>query len=198
MLAIAPAFADPAASSQAVFRAVMDAMARPGSVRPLAAELVPPAPLSRGLAAVALALLDYETPVWLDARLAAEKDVAGWLRFHTGAPLVTEPGRAAFALVDDAANMPWFADFAQGTEDYPDRSTTLVIRVDGFGTGAPLTLQGPGIAGKREFAFAPRPADFPARLASNRALFPRGVDLVFVAEGSVAALPRSTRLLEGA
>ncbi|MCC6946807.1 MAG: phosphonate C-P lyase system protein PhnH [Bradyrhizobiaceae bacterium] len=199
MLVIAPAFADPVSANQATFRAVMDAFARPGSVRALtAAELAPPPPLSRGAAAVALALLDYETPVWLDTRLAAERSIADWLRFHTGAPLIVEPGRAAFAFIDDAARMPPFEAFSLGSEEYPDRSTTLVIRVDGFGTTAPLTLTGPGIAGRREFSFAPAPADFPARLIANRALFPRGVDLLFVADEAAAALPRSTRLIERA
>jgi alpha-D-ribose 1-methylphosphonate 5-triphosphate synthase subunit PhnH len=35
-----------------------------------------------------------------------------------------------------------------------------------------------------------------ARLRDNRVLFPRGIDLIFAAPGSVAALPRSSRLVE--
>jgi alpha-D-ribose 1-methylphosphonate 5-triphosphate synthase subunit PhnH len=195
MLAVAPAFADPVHANQAAFRAVMDAFARPGTIHPLPAELAPPAPLSVGAAAVALALLDYETPVWLDPRLSVEKHIADWLRFHTGAPLVAEPVRAAFAFIDDAAGMPLFEAFALGSDDYPDRSATLVIRVDRFGAGTPFRLSGPGIAGEREFSYLPRPADFSSRLAANRALFPRGVDLLFVAGGEVAVIPRSTHLI---
>ena len=41
---------------------------------------------------------------------------------------------------------------------------------------------------------APLPDDLPARLAANRALFPRGVDLILVAADEVAALPRSVQL----
>jgi alpha-D-ribose 1-methylphosphonate 5-triphosphate synthase subunit PhnH len=36
------------------------------------------------------------------------------------------------------------------------------------------------------------PSDFEARLAGNRALFPRGVDLLLVAGHELAALPRTT------
>jgi alpha-D-ribose 1-methylphosphonate 5-triphosphate synthase subunit PhnH len=41
---------------------------------------------------------------------------------------------------------------------------------------------------------APLPADFLARRAALRPLFPRGLDFIFVAEGRAAALPRSTLL----
>ena len=85
--ALAPAFADPVDNAQAVFRAVMDAMARPGTAQTLAPALAPPAPLSRSAGAIALTLLDYESPFWLDETLSRQRDVAQWLRFHTGAPI---------------------------------------------------------------------------------------------------------------
>lgn len=48
-------FVDPVFQSQAVFRAVMDAMARPGSVHVIASDaLLPPPPVSSSTAAVAL------------------------------------------------------------------------------------------------------------------------------------------------
>ena len=54
-----------------------------------------------------------------------------------------------------------------------------------------MSLSGPGIAGACSFATAPLPPDFPARLAANRTLFPRGVDVILVSPDAVAALPRS-------
>ncbi|TIL97235.1 MAG: carbon-phosphorus lyase subunit PhnH, partial [Mesorhizobium sp.] len=47
-------FADPVFNAQTVFRAVMNAMARPGSVQPLPAFARPPAPLSATAGAIAL------------------------------------------------------------------------------------------------------------------------------------------------
>ena len=82
---LAPAFEDPALASQAVFRTVMEAMARPGLARPLPCGLAVPPPLLPTAAAVALTLLDYETPFWLDPALAEAGEVAAWIRFHTGA-----------------------------------------------------------------------------------------------------------------
>ena len=103
---LAPGFTDPVHDAQGTFRAIMDALARPGQPRPLAPGLAPPAPLTAELAAVALALTDADTPVWLDATLAAEPEVAAYLRFHTGAPLTDDPARAAFALIRDPVRCP--------------------------------------------------------------------------------------------
>ena len=109
---------------------------------------------------------------------------------HRGAP-DRDPQQAAFAIIADPAHALPFDRFALGTSEYPDRSTTLVLQVDRFGGGEGLSLAGPGIAGVRTFSAAPLPADLHDRLVANRALFPRGVDLILVSADSVAALPRS-------
>jgi len=191
----ATAFPAPVLASQAVFRAVMDAFARPGTVKPLAAAAAAPSPLSGTAAALALTLLDYETPVWLDASLARPPDVADWIRLHTGARVVSDPQQAAFAFIADPAHVPEFETFALGTPEYPDRSTTLVLQVQRFGSGDRMSLAGPGVAGARSFASEPVPPDLPARLAANRTLFPRGIDVILVSPDAVAALPRSVRVV---
>jgi alpha-D-ribose 1-methylphosphonate 5-triphosphate synthase subunit PhnH len=190
MSAVAAGFAEPVLAAQSTFRTVMDAMARPGAVRRLAG-IAARAPLSPAAAAIALTLLDYETPFWLDAPLAAAAQVARWISFHTGAPLTRDPAAAAFAFVADSAAAPPFATFAQGSAEYPDRSTTLVLQVARLAEGSGFVLRGPGIAGSRRLAASPLPADFLDQLAQNRARFPRGVDIVLAAADAVAALPRS-------
>lgn len=189
------AFADPVHASQGTFRAVMDAMARPGTVVPIAAMAAAP-PLRPAAAAVALSLLDYETPVWLDCKLAATPGLADWVRFHTGAPIISDRRRAAFAFVVDAVQAPSLDEFSLGTMEYPDRSTTLVLQVERFAAGELLTLSGPGIAGTQSFSAAPLPGDFRAQLVANRELFPRGVDVILVTDHAIAALPRSVRITD--
>ena len=189
-------FADPVLDAQSTFRTLMDAFARPGSVQRLAQRLVPPAGLAIGLAAVALALCDHETAVWLDPPLAADREVAAYLAFHTGAGLTTDPREAAFALVSDLAALPPFGSFSVGDDAYPDRSTTIVAAVSPLAEAGALRLAGPGIDGERQLGVAPWPAHLTGELAENRALFPRGVDLVLVAPQAVAALPRTTRIVE--
>lgn len=142
-----------------------------------------------------LTLCDFETPVWLDVALLDAGGVREFLRFHTGARLVATPAEAAFAVISDPTRMPPLADFAQGTADYPDRSTTLII---GVHTLAPQgwKLEGPGIKGQVLFSAAPLPADFAGQVRANRAAFPRGVDIFLVTDDAIAALPRSVILTE--
>jgi len=190
------AFVDPVSSAQATFRAVLDAMARPGSLQPLTVSLSPPPPLNRGAAAIALTLCDQDTPVWLDAELRASARVGEWLQFHCGCELVEGPGQAALAFASHAADLPAFEDFNIGTADYPDRSTTIVLQVETLSSAPGLALAGPGIRDRRTLNAKPLPNDMVQRLARNRSLFPRGVDLILATRDAVAALPRSVRVLK--
>jgi alpha-D-ribose 1-methylphosphonate 5-triphosphate synthase subunit PhnH len=190
-------FRDPVRDSQAVFRAVMNAMARPGSIQALAGDLDAPTPLMAELATVILTLADHETSLWLDPVLAGSEAVTSFLRFHTGARQVGDPSTATFALVSNSHAMLPLTAFAEGTDEYPDRSTTIIMAVDRIGAGARLLLDGPGIKDEAVLALDPLPANFVVAWADNRARFPRGVDCVFVASGAMVGLPRSTRVREG-
>lgn len=192
---LAAGFSDAVIEGQAAFRAILDAMAEPGTQRPLAGIVNPPAPLSPVAAAVALALCDADTPVWLGTGLAASAGVAGWFAFHTGSPIVREPGDAHFAFCSAPEALPLMDGFAQGSQEYPDRSTTLVLQVSDFATGERLILAGPGIPDRREIAPRPMPRHFREQWRQNNAHFPRGVDLVLAGPRGVVCLPRTTRIV---
>jgi alpha-D-ribose 1-methylphosphonate 5-triphosphate synthase subunit PhnH len=185
---------NPVFAAQATFRAVLDALARPGTIHTIEAAGAP-SPLSPTAAAVALTLCDHDTPVWLDATLRASAPVIEWLRFHCNMPVVNAPRDAAFAFISVAGALPPFSDFNIGTPDYPDRSTTIMVQVASLREGARLTLTGPGIPERRSFHVDPLPRDFSDQLAANRGHFPCGVDLLLVGDGEIAALPRTTRLV---
>jgi alpha-D-ribose 1-methylphosphonate 5-triphosphate synthase subunit PhnH len=173
-------FAEPVFNAQVVFRAIMDAMARPGTVHTLLSLAHPPAPLSATAGAVALALCDNDTPVWLDPPLQAEASVKAWLGFHTGAPLANTPADAHFALIANPKEMAALDGFSQGTQEYPDRSTTLI--------------EGPGIEKTSMLAPTGMPRHFVEQWKQNNQRFPRGVDIILAAPGSLACLPRTTRI----
>lgn len=194
---LAAGFADPVFQSQAVFRAVMAAMAEPGKIAAFSAcDLKPPLPMSAEAAAVVLALADFETSVWLDPSLAKEGRAASFIRFHTGAVICEARASATFAVIGNVAAIPRFDTFALGDPAYPDRATTLIVQVESLrDTG--LVFEGPGIAGRRAFGVEPVIAEFAPQWRANRALFPLGIDMIFVAPGAIAALPRSSHLVEG-
>ncbi len=102
---------------------------------------------------------------------------------------------AEFAFVDLAHDALDLARFAQGTPEYPDRSTTIIIKVESLTGGPALTLAGPGIPGTRALEIPGLPADFTAQWAANAARSPLGVDLIFVTNEAVIGLPRSTRII---
>lgn len=190
-------FAEPVFGAQRSFRALMDALANPGLPQRLE-DAEHPEALPAELAAVMLTLCDHDTAVWLDPALAANEAVVAWLRFQTGAPLTAEPAQAQFALAANLEALPALNRFALGTDEYPDRSTTIALAVPSLEGGPALTLRGPGIKGSRTIAPTGLPADFVAQWAENRMLFQRGVDLLLVAVGRVIGLPRTTRIgMEG-
>ena len=140
--------------------------------------------------AALLALCDYATPVWL-----AQPDTAlgSALRFHTGAPLVDEPGQAAFAYIHDAGALPPLESFALGAAESPEQSVTLLIRVDALTGGAPIVLSGPGIQHTTTIAPVGLPEHFWRERAALAPLFPCGVDCYLVCGARLIGLPRTTQ-----
>jgi alpha-D-ribose 1-methylphosphonate 5-triphosphate synthase subunit PhnH len=189
---IAVGFTEPVFESQSVFRAVLDAMSRPGRIVRIETGLAAPFPRFEAGAAIALTVLDFETPVYVDPVFATAR-LDNWLRFHCGCPIANEPAEAAFAFVG-AQSMPPLAAFNRGDPKYPDRSTTVVILVDALSGGQEMTLEGPGIATCATVSPTGLPDDFWQQMTDNRAEFQLGVDVVLVADDGILGLPRSTRV----
>jgi alpha-D-ribose 1-methylphosphonate 5-triphosphate synthase subunit PhnH len=187
-------FADKVLSAQSTFRSVMDAIARPGTVQKVVASVGTPAPMMHGTAAIALTLFDHDTPIWLDARMSETSEVAKWLKFHSGAPVLEDPSICSFALIGNGSALPDLSRFSFGTNEYPDRSTTLILQVDSLKHGSAFELRGPGIDGTATLRAMIEPADLFERLAINETLFPRGIDVVLVSGEAIVAIPRTTRL----
>jgi len=188
-------FVDKVLSAQSTFRSVMDAMARPGSVHQVVATVGTPASIMRGTAAIALTLFDHDTPIWLDAKMSETSEVTKWLKFHSGAPVIEDSSICHFALIGDAGALPDLTRFSFGSNEYPDRSTTVILQVESLTKGRAYELSGPGIDGTATLHAAIEPNDLFDRLAINEQLFPRGIDVVLVSGETIVAIPRTTRLV---
>ena len=194
---LAPGFAHAVYDSQSTFRHVMDALANPGDVHTIDVLPGTSTSLPRAAAATLLALCDFETAVYLSPALNAQPGIVDYIRFHTGCEITDDPSEAMFAVVDPVADRLRLEHFAQGTPEYPDRSTTVIVLCRTLDTGPDLVITGPGVRGSNHLAPAGLPADFVAQMAINRAGFPLGVDVVLVAGDVIAGLPRSVRVVAG-
>lgn len=185
-----PGFADPVAGAQATFRAVLDAMARPGQIHPAGVGLDAPAPLAPATAALLLTLVDPDTPLWLDPALAPARD---WIAFHCAAPLVPDPGAAAFLAT---TALPPLDRLRAGSDEAPEEGASVILQLPALGEGPGYRLSGPGLAEPIAFAAGGLAtgglgAGFLVAWQANRALFPRGIDLLLCSGTRLAALPRS-------
>jgi alpha-D-ribose 1-methylphosphonate 5-triphosphate synthase subunit PhnH len=150
--------------------------------------LQPPAPLDPATAAVALALIDQETPAFLDQSMRA---ASSWLTFHCGAPIAQDAADADFAL---CLACPDLAALRLGSDEAPETSSTLILQVTALDSGIAFRLAGPGLAEPAILRVAGLPVDFAASWQRNHALFPRGIDIVLCAGNRLTALPRSLSL----
>ena len=190
LLKISAGFADPVHDAQTAFRAVLDALSRPGRQFAVG-QPVNHLALGPAMAHLLLALTDDDTAVWWQQTHPA---AANWLRFHTGANLAATPEGAAFAVLVSAASLPPLDAFAAGSVENPERSATLLVEVASFDTGPAVEWRGPGILGMQTVRIAGLSDDFWAQWQANHALFPQGVDVVFTCGGVALGLPRTTRV----
>lgn len=188
----ASGFADPVFDSQRTFRSLLNAMARPGAIAEVAVNVTAPAPLSPAATAIALTLFDHDTPVWLD-ETATSDGALSLLTFHCGCPITADPMTASFAVIAQPAGMPSLDRFSPGSDAYPDGSTTLVIDLPSLDGGQAIRLTGPGIERSAKIAPAGLPDGFWDWMASNRAVFPLGVDLILTSKATAICLPRTTK-----
>ncbi len=185
-------FADPVFEGQSVFKAIMDGMARPGTIQTASPEIAPPAPLGSAAGAIALTLCDHETPVWLSAALA-KSALPAWLAFNTGAPL-GDKLEARFVFLEGGAMLSSFSQFASGNQEYPDRSATIVLEVEALEGGSTLALSGPGIKDVTFMSPIGLPESFLRLWNDNRAIFPRGADIILTSGKRFVCLPRTTKI----
>ncbi|MBS4046788.1 MAG: phosphonate C-P lyase system protein PhnH [Alphaproteobacteria bacterium] len=193
----AAGFDDPVQQSQQAFRALLDAMARPGRVTTVETETGHPDGLAPALAAALLTLADLDTPVWLGPGFDTDA-MRSWLRFHSGAPLAVRPDQAVFALLD-AAQMPALETFSYGTDEAPERGATLLIQVPGLTGVDAMTWKGPGIKDSISMPLCGVDQSIWRQRAALSIEFPRGIDLYLGCGRDLVALPRSTAIsIEGA
>lgn len=190
MTPLAAGLSDNVHDTQRAFRAVLDALSRPGQPHTLGAALVDVS-LGGAMSHLLLSLCDDETPVWWQGEALVHQN---WLRFHTGAPATEEPKLALFAVIKQMDHRLSLEDFELGTAASPEHSSTLLIELPALTGGPEVQWQGPGIANVQRVGLQGLPANFWMQWQNNHELFPQGVDIIFTCGDSVLGLPRTTRV----
>ncbi len=201
--ALTGGFADPARDAARAFRAALDAMSRPGRVVKLDAAEAPG--LGPAAATLLLVLADQTTPVWIPEDQRTEA-LLRWIAFHTGAPVTGDKAQAAFAVGEFRRDFFPFEEFPQGTPDYPDRSTTVILECPTLTGGWIMPISGPGVPPlpdvpldhpdfrwHREASPGVSKKLYPV-LRDNHARYPLGLDFFFTCRDGALALPRSTQV----
>ncbi|MBC7802281.1 MAG: phosphonate C-P lyase system protein PhnH [Candidatus Parcubacteria bacterium] len=192
LISVGPGFADPVLDSQAAFRSSLAALSAPGTIVALGAGLEAIAGLHAAASALLLALLDQDTRLWLSPGLSAGRTAAS-LKFHTGCALAAAPGEADFALVAAPEELPSLASFNAGSDEYPERSATVLLQVPALATGG-WRLTGPGVKDEARLSVPALGAAFLTQWERNHSRFPRGVDLFLTSGEQLCCLPRTTRI----
>ena len=191
--AITPGFSDSVLESQTIFRRALHALSRPGEIVDIDCRAELPKGLHRAAGGLLLVLLDQDTRLWLAPSVASER-IATYFRFHTGCTLVRRHVEADVVLCGAAGELPRLASFALGTEDYPERSATVVIQVERLLSSGGWTLRGPGIAERSTFAPSGLDERFVRQWSELHTLFPRGIDIFLASGNQLAGLPRTTQI----
>lgn len=181
------------AASAAAFRVLLDCMARPGRIGKLDG-MSGIEGLHDATMGIILSLVDHAAPLHLETELATPT-ACDALRFATGARLLAKPGEATFAITSGMRAKDMLPKLRQGSPQYPDNSTTLIVQCEALRLGPGVRLSGPGIKTTHELqATGLQEGFWPALNAINQAGFPLGIDVFFTAPGAVAAIARSTRI----
>ena len=191
---VPPGFTDPVMDAQACYRALLEGLARPGTVKELRKPVGKLAALQPAAASIALTLFDADTSVWLSPKCRTH-DAVSFLKFHTGCNIVDEPGAADFAVTAGISDLPPLGVLRKGSVEYPDQSATVIVQVQQLDDSAAVaTARGPGIKECQELRVSGMGETFIEGWRENRSGFPRGVDIFFVSGDAVVGLPRSTTL----
>jgi len=187
--------------SQAVFRALLDALSRPGTVLQLPERPYPGAPpgFCRPALSVLKTLCDHRVTFAVGSGMRS-MELVRYLEINL-ATRHESPGEADYALFDGRIYDDDFRRLKRGTPELPETSATALVCVDWLAEGRAETaqpsfrmgLEGPGIEGRAVLQAAGfHPGYAAARAEANR-YHPEGIDLFLLdSRGRLAGIPRTT------
>jgi len=172
-------------AQQAIYRELLTAMSRPGTV----VDLSDTVENRSALVGVLATVVDGEVGLADPDGLVAETD---WPLLEARRDEVSD---ANFVVVDGSLPPQDAFDPSLGTLSNPEQGATVLIVVGSLGDGElQLGFSGPGVDGTSELCVGDLNLDWLIRREPWVESFPMGVDVVLCSATCVAAIPRSTRV----
>ncbi|MFE5323116.1 phosphonate C-P lyase system protein PhnH [Paenibacillus sp. NPDC056579] len=206
---------DPVHDTQAIYRALLNAVSRPGTVERLEASIARlqlPLGICPAAAGIASALLDGE--VRFAMLMEDQEAFTAYVRrmlFSKEAAAAEADYLFADGIMPEAEIREVMGSVKRGTLVAPDDSTTLFIRVDRIESGDELQLQasggqeqnvclllsGPGIRTKQACIIHGLSREWLIARGTINSEYPMGVDVfLFTETGDCMALSRTTKVKE--
>lgn len=183
--------------AQAHFRVLLDAMARPGSIRVLNdVDIVPPQGLHRVSALVGFALLNGDVTFHV---VSDGSEVADYLMVNTASSVVSAD-EADFIFVKGNVRTPAILAAKVGSLRYPEDGATVIVEVDKISDVAcdgavAVMLSGPGVLDTKTIYVVGLDVAILADFVSQNAEFPTGIDMIFTdADDALSCVPRTAKL----
>jgi len=172
-------------TNQRVFRQLMKAFSYPGTRQEISQ--------NKGMQAlqdVLSTLIDGGVGL---ADLSALLNDDDWSRLEAKNVM---PEAAHFVLADGDATFDFIPML--GTLDAPEAGATIILSVANLSEGIKIHLSGPGIEQSESISVSGLHPKWLQQRSEWNANYPKGVDILFVDDIQVIALPRTTRIaLEG-
>lgn len=188
-----------------IYRVLLSAMARPGTVASIGSEVVKmgrTVPGENVALALAITLLDHEASHYIDPNKQAHlADEIAQLTFSPRA----EAGEADYVFVDSSEQstevVSLIRQVKRGSLWQPEESATLLIMVEEAASTSEaesnLLLSGPGIPDQILCSVKGMPPGWTEERHRRIEEYPLGIDLVFYTDqGNILALPRTTKVKE--
>lgn len=181
--------------AQEHFRLIMDAMAKPGSIKTLDSEIIVYEGFSKASALIGFALLDSNTGFYQNY----EENLDQYLILNTSSSPKSPENADFLFLKEPNIEFQAIEEAAIGEPEYPEKGAFLIIEVskisdEAFSKSLELILKGPGVKGSKSIHVGGLSKKVLEAIQEKNMEYPLGVDTILTdPSGTLVCIPRSNQ-----
>lgn len=181
--------------AQEHFRLIMDAMAKPGSIKTLDSEITVYEGFSKASALIGFALLDSNTSFYQNY----DENLDQYLILNTSSSPKSPENADFLFLKESNIDLESIEGAAIGEPEYPEKGAFLIIEVskisdEAFSKSLELILKGPGVKGSKSIHVGGLSKKVLEAIQEKNMEYPLGVDTILTGpSGTLVCIPRSNQ-----